>query len=101
MKPADQATEDGVERTEGFQPRCEICLNSDPFFFYVSNKMWKRVVAGRHRVLCLSCFDATATRKRIDWTESPFRIVLSASVKMKDQIEDAACLFEKLRRSRS
>lgn len=48
---------------------CKSCGHADRFDFHVSDKMWRAVVpsALHTRAVCLSCFDAFAAAKGIDY----------------------------------
>ena len=49
--------------------RCKVCGRVDKFNFTVSDEIWKKVVPMpfQNHVVCLTCFDAFASLKGIDY----------------------------------
>lgn len=51
--------------------RCKVCWCADGFNFNVPDAVWAAVVPEplRSRVICLSCFDALAQEKGVEYSE--------------------------------
>src|SRR5262245_63292155 len=56
----------------GKRQTCKVCRCPDKFDFSVPDEMWKRVVPLEYQqgVVCLDCFDAFASERQIDYSDS-------------------------------
>ena len=51
---------------------CKVCKCPDKFDFSVPDQLWRKVVPTGYQsgVVCLDCFDAFASEKQIDYSDS-------------------------------
>jgi hypothetical protein len=46
---------------------CKCCLRPNIVGFDLTDEGWEQIVQGRFPIVCLSCLDALAKEKGIDW----------------------------------
>jgi hypothetical protein len=56
----------------GRRQTCKVCNCPDKFDFNVPDEIWTKVVPRQNQsgVVCLDCFDAFASAKQIDYSDS-------------------------------
>jgi len=75
------------------QPVCGRCGKHDPFWFYVPDWVWDRVVTKKFRgriggALCLRCFDDMAARRGIEWCRR-VRLCPVSTARMRRPVREA------------
>jgi len=55
-----------------FPQRCKVCGKRDKFYFSIRDQIWKAAVPEPYQdqVICLSCFDALASQRGIDYADA-------------------------------
>jgi hypothetical protein len=78
---------------------CKRCWRENPVGFSVPDDVWRAAVPGRHcqHVLCLSCFDAYATKRGVDWLQGGCEFFPVPGITYSDCRAPSPCIGHTLR----